>query len=187
MLTNVLRHGPLLAAAASLLVSPGMMVALALIVERRAWLLVEQYTAFVFGDVALAGAVAAGAASWSRTPASVRVLIDNWQWTVLAAGLIAGLLQWRLEFNQGSYSKGQSLSPTKIWHQVVIIPVLATWVLSAIVAAVGSGDVVGSLIALGCVLLWGVLIVYDFSHPKPAHVDFDWRSGARHGQPRAPR
>src|SRR6202000_2075663 len=96
------------------------------------------FAAVVYGDPLLA--VAAGLGTWLAGPdpphrpagASAGV-------TAVALGFLFGLAQWRDERRRVYYTPAQAVAPTKIWHQVVVYPVLGYWLWTA-----GIGGVSGA-------------------------------------------
>lgn len=65
MVTVILDLHPLVTLAVMVLLSPGSLVAIAILVERRWTPPRDQYAAFLYGDLALAVAATAAAAMWS--------------------------------------------------------------------------------------------------------------------------
>ena len=131
-----------------------------------------------YGDPLLA--VAAGLAVWltgSRTPHGL---------TGPAAGVVAvavmllfGLAQWRDELRRGYYTRAQAVAPTKIWHQLVVYPVLGYWLWTAGIGGLsapgGAAVWAGKAVLLALVGVWAAANVYDRRHPKLGHPPFDWR------------
>jgi len=178
LLGAALRHGPWIAGLCTFAVTPGALIVLARVLERR-WLVPrEQFTAVAYGDPLLA--VAAGLAVWltgARTPHGLTGPAAGV--AAVAVMLLVGLAQWRDELRRGYYTPAQAAAPTKIWHQLVVYPVLGYWLWTAGIgglsvtggAAVWAGK--GLLVAL--VGVWAASNVYDRRHPKLGHPPFDWR------------
>jgi hypothetical protein len=154
------------------------LIVIARVLERR-WLVPrEQFAAVTYGDPLLA--VAAGLAVWltgSRTPHGL---------TGPAAGIVAvavtllfGLAQWRDELRRGYYTPAQAAAPTKIWHQLVVYPVLGYWLWTAGIGGLsvtgGAAVWAGKALLLALVGVWAATNVYDRRHPKLGHPPFDWR------------
>jgi hypothetical protein len=192
LLGDALRHGPWVAAGCALAVTPGGMAVLARVLERR-WLLPgEQFTAVAYGDPLLA--VAVGAGLWLTGTAIPHGLTGPWPG---AASLVLwtafGLLQWRDEVRRGYYTRAQAAAPTKIWHQLVVYPVMGYWCWTAGLGgllAAGRPGVPGAVavwaakaLLAGCVTAWAVANVHDRRHPKLGHPPFDWRHGRPHPRP----
>ena len=178
VLGAALRHGPWIAGLCAFAVTPGALVVIARGLERR-WLVPsEQFAAVTYGDPLLA--VAAGLAVWltgSRTPHGL---------TGPAAGVVAvavmllfGLAQWRDELRRGYYTRAQAVAPTKIWHQLVVYPVLGYWLWTAGIGGLsapgGAAVWAGKAVLLALVGVWAAANVYDRRHPKLGHPPFDWR------------
>ena len=126
---------------------------------------------------ATAATPAAGLAVWltgSRTPhgltgpaAGVAVVVIT---------LVFGLAQWRAELRRGYYTRAQAAAPTKIWHQLVIYPVIGYWMWTAGLGGLSvPGGWVTKALLLVLVGIWAATNVYDRGHPKLGHPPFDWR------------
>src|SRR5262249_38924872 len=135
VLGAALRHGPWIAGLCAFAVTPGALIVIARVLERR-WLVPrEQFAAVTYGDPLLA--VAAGLAVWltgSRTPHGLTGPAAGV--VTMAVMLLFGLAQWRDELRRGYYTPAQAVAPTKIWHQLVVYPVLGYWLWTA---GVGGG------------------------------------------------
>ena len=177
VLGDALRHGPWLAGLCSFAVTPGALIVIALVLERR-WLRPrEQFAAVTYGDPLLA--VAVGVGVWltgARVPHGL---------TGPAAGVAAGLLplafglaQWRDELRRGYYTRAQAAAPTKIWHQVVVYPVMGYWLWTAVIGGLSApGGVAawaGKILLVALTGTWAATNVYDRRHPKLGHPPFDW-------------
>ena len=193
VLGAALRHGPWIAGLCAFAVTPGILVIIARVLERR-WLVPrEQFTAVVYGDPLLAAAVGLGVwLTGARAPhgltgpaAGVAVVVIT---------LAFGLAQWRDELRRGYYTRAQAAAPTKIWHQIVVYPVLGYWVWTAGIGGLsapggaapdgalpggsapgGVADWAGKAVLLAFVGIWAATNVYDRRHPKLGHPPFDWR------------
>ena len=178
VLGAALRHGPWIAGLCAFAVTPGALIVIARLLERR-WLVPrEQFAAVAYGDPLLA--VATGLAvglTGSRTPHGL---------TGPAAGVVAvtvtllfGLAQWRDELRRGYYTRAQAVAPTKIWHQLVVYPVLGYWLWTAGIGGLsvtgGAAVWVGKVLLLALLGVWAATNVYDRRHPKLGHPPFDWR------------
>jgi hypothetical protein len=169
-----LRHGPWVAAAACLAVTPVGFAAVAAALERRLFDIRHEFAALALGDPLLAVSVALG--TWlarGRAPAGPAGL--PFGLACASACLGFGLLQWRAEVRSGFYTRAQALSPTKIWHQLVVYPVLGYWVWTADMSGlVAPGAAVAKVTTVGCVLAWLLANAYDRRHPKLGHPPYDW-------------
>lgn len=171
----------------ALAVTPVVPVLLAAVLERRAPVLAREYRAFLFGDCLLALAIAA-TVSMTRGDAphqSMNIVVVS---MVAGAFLTFGLWQWRREVVRGVYSRPQALSPTKIWHQVVVYPVIGTWVCLGAVTSFGewTSHVCAASMFIGGVGGWLATAAYDQRHPRLGHVPYVWCRLAAATQPWQP-
>jgi hypothetical protein len=97
----------------------------------------------------------------------------------VAAMLVFGLAQWRDELRRGYYTRAQAAAPTKIWHQLVVYPVLGYWLWTAGIGGLsvtgGAAVWAGKALLLALLGVWAATNVYDRRHPKLGHPPFDWR------------
>lgn len=176
LILGPLAAGPVTAFVAALMVTPILMVGLAITVEHRIPRPHEIYRAVMIGDPLLAIAVATGVATfpdgqvpavWARGPLTP---------AVVAAWLLFGLAQWYQEVQSGSYTKTQALSPTKIWHQLGVLPILGTWLC---VTALAPQRLLShpwhAAVMAACLLGWIASYAYDSRHLRLGHAPFDWR------------
>ncbi|MFE9181669.1 hypothetical protein ACFYN5_36280 [Streptomyces sp. NPDC007126] len=175
-----LEHGPLWAFLAAFAVSPGVPALLALILERRLLRPRYEFAAFLYGDPVLAVSCAAGV--WlAGSPAAARVPVAGWPAvTMTVLPLVFGLWQARSEMRTGLYTCAQMLSPTKIWHQLVVYPLLTYLVGSALLRGVTSGAEtplrwLAQAVMVGGFLFWAAANAYDRRHPRTGHPPYDWR------------
>jgi hypothetical protein len=179
VLGAALRHGPWAAAALAFAVTPGALAVIARVLERR-WLAPRtEFTAVAYGDPLLAVAVGLGVWLSGASPPH-GVTGPGRGMAAVAAGLAFGLLQWWAEVRRGYYTRAQAAAPTKIWHQLVIYPVLAYWCWTACLGglargAAGASAWAGKAMLVACVLAWAAANAYDRRHPKLGHPPFDWR------------
>ena len=175
-----LRHGPWVAGAAVLAVTPVGFGAIAALLERRLLRPRGEFLALILGDPLLAVSVALGA--WLLHGAAPGGAAGPpFGLVCMSACLAFGLLQWHAELRNGFYSRAQAISPTKIWHQLVVYPLLGYWVWTADLGglltapAPGPGHDLAKAVICGCVLIWMMANVYDRRHPKLGHPPYDWR------------
>jgi hypothetical protein len=175
VLASPLRRGDLVALLASFVVACGAMLLLGLVLERR-WLRPKDMSlAFTIGDPALAIAIASGVRIMGpHQPCGA--IGPRWQTLAAAAWLIFGLWQWRQEVASKIYTGRQALSPTKIWHQLIIYPVLGTWALVAIVGGLlnARGNPSMAAVLVVCLGIWISTLVHDIRHPRLGHPPYDW-------------
>ena len=178
VLGAALRHGPWIAGLCAFAVTPGILIVIARVLERR-WLVPgEQFAAVTYGDPLLA--VAVGLGVWltgSRTPHGLTGPVAGV--VVMVLTLAFGLAQWRDELRRGYYTRAQAVAPTKIWHQLVVYPVLGYWLWTAGIGGLsvtgGAAVWAGKALLLALLGGWAATNVYDRRHPKLGHPPFDWR------------
>jgi hypothetical protein len=174
-LASPLRHGAMFALLASLVVALGAMLLLGLVLERR-WLRPREMSlAFTIGDPALAVAIASGVQIMGpHQPCGA--IGPRWQTAAAVAWLIFGLWQWHQEVASKIYTRRQALSPTKIWHQLIIYPALGTWSLVAIAGGLLNArrDPSAVAVMVVCLAIWIGIYVYDIRHPRLGHPPYDW-------------
>jgi hypothetical protein len=183
VLQAAVQRGPWVAAAAALTVTPFGYAVIAACLERRVLRARSEFTALLYGDPLLAIAVGIGA--WllgGRKPATVASppfsIASSLFW------LAFGLLQWRAEVCSGFYTFGQAVAPTKIWHQLVVYPVLGYWMWAACVGGMlAPGTAASPILSLaartglmGCVGAWLLALAYDRRHAKLGHPPYDWHT-----------
>jgi hypothetical protein len=174
-----LQHGPLLAACAAFAVTPGMLWLLALLLERRLMGPRTGFVAVLLGDPLLAAAVGLGV--WrlgAGTPSGAAG--PRWALASATGWLGFGLVQWRGELRAGYFTRQQALAPTKVWHQLVVYPVLGYWLWTAglgglLAPGAGPAGVLGRAGIVVCVGGWALINVYDRHRPKLGHPPYDWR------------
>lgn len=171
-----LRHGAPITLLASLTVATGAMLLLGLVLERR-WLRPrEMPLAFTLGDPALATGIALGVQIMGpHQPCGA--IGPPGQLIVSSAWLVFGLWQWKAEVNAGIYTRQQSLSPTKIWHQIVIYPALGTWSFVTVIGGLmNAGRNLPAAAAMAaCLVIWTATLVHSIRHPRLGHPPYDWR------------
>lgn len=169
-----LSHGAVAALLVMLVVSPVGPGLLAFVLERRLLRPRSDYLSFLFGDVLLAVGVATVVGGLQRGDCSLSSTVQE---SAVLAGLLVGAVQWLWEVRAGAYSASQAVAPTKIWHQVVALPLLTGWVTAVglLLAASGAWLSWRTLVALGCLSGWVCLLARDNRHVKLGHPPYDWR------------
>jgi hypothetical protein len=186
VLGTALRHGPWVAGACAFALTPGSLIVIARLLERR-WLVPgEQFTAVTFGDPLLA--IAVGIGTWLAGPGLPHGLTGPDAGLVtLVTCLVFGLAQWHDELKRDYYTRAQAVAPTKIWHQLVIYPVMGYWIWTSVVdgllTAGGAAGFVKKALLVVLIAIWAATNVYDRSHPKLGHPPFDWRHGRPYPRP----
>ena len=175
LLASPLRYGDVFALLACLFVTTGSMLLLGLVLERR-WLRPRVMPpAFTIGDPALAIGISAGVhIIGPHRPCGI--IGPPGQITACALWFVFGLWQWRAEITAKIYTRQQALSPTKIWHQLVICPCLGTWGLVATVGGLMNAGRNAAAVVLmaGCLAVWAGTWVHNVRHPRLGHPPYDW-------------
>ena len=118
---------PALLGLTALVIAPGAHLLLSPLLEGRRVTWRDDYAAVLIGDPLLA--VAVGFAANLSRPAGPHGFPASWTggcaW--IAGGWAFGLWQSHHELSTGRYSRAQTLSPTKLWHQFIVYPVLGYW------------------------------------------------------------
>ncbi|MCX3059783.1 hypothetical protein [Streptomyces beihaiensis] len=184
-----LQHGPWVAALAAFAVTPGGLWVLALVLERRLMGFRTGFVAVLVGDPLLA--VAVGVGVW-RTGSVLPGAgagggggpggpTGPWWGLAFGAGwLCFGAVQWWGELRGGFFTRRQAVAPTKIWHQLVVYPLLGYWLWTAglgglLAPGARPADVAGRVLIVGCVGGWLLINGYDRRRPKLGHPPYDWR------------
>lgn len=178
---------------ASLAISPVGYAAIAALLERRALRPSTEYVALSCGDPLLA--ISVGLGVWLlRGHDAAGLAGQPFGAASMVAWLGFGLYQWRAEVRSGHYTRSQALAPTKIWHQLIIYPLLGYWTWTACVGGIvahHSDTAAGLQIAAkagiaACVLAWLLANAHDRNHPKLGHPPYDWRTLSPQPQPWPP-
>ena len=158
-------------------------------IERR-WLVPrEQFAAVSYGDPLLA--VAAGLGVWltgARTPHGLTGQAAGVATVVIM--LAFGLVQWRDELRRDYYTRAQAAAPTKIWHQLVIYPVLGYWLWTAGVGGLstagGAAAWAGKALLLALVGIWAAPTCTTAATPSSATRPSTGAAGGRSRGPGRP-
>ena len=164
---------PALLALTAMAVSPGVHLLASPLLEGRKVTWRDDYAAVLIGDPLLA--LAAGLAAGLAQPGGPRGWPASWiagcAW--LAGGWAFGWWQSRHELATGRYTRGQILSPTKLWHQFIVYPLLGYWVTAAVWSGLGTADTpahrVQAAAVIACTATWAALAWDAIRHPKPGH------------------
>ncbi len=181
-LQAALDHGPWVAAITSLAVTPVGYAAIAAVLERRLLRVRTEFVALLFGDLLLALSIGLGTWLLGRRELPYVASLP-FSLAISCFWLGFGLLQWRAEMRGGFYTRDQALAPTKIWHQVVIYPVLGYLSWTACVGGLLAWDssspailqIAAKAAVVGLIAAWLLAIAYDRRHPKLGHPPYDWR------------
>jgi hypothetical protein len=176
ILTWPLAQGSVVTWLACMLVACGIMIVLGLVLERR-WLHPGQMPlAFWIGDPGLAIGAGLGVYLIGRQqPCGLTGPLGQ---TAIGAGwLLFGLWQWRAEVRAKLFTRAQALSPTKIWHQLIIYPTFGTWSTVAIIGGLTNAgrNWPAATFMIVCFAVWVVTLIHTFRHPRLSHPPYDWR------------
>lgn len=168
---------PVLLALTAIAVSPGIHLLASPLLEGRKVTWRHDYAAVLIGDPLLGLAAGLGAAM--SQPGGARGWPASWiagiAW--LAGGWTFGLWQSRYELAAGRYSRRQIFSPTKLWHQFVVYPLLGYWVTAAewsgLSASGTSAHHLEAAMLIACTATWAVLVWHAIRHPKTGHGALD--------------
>lgn len=168
---------PALLALTAIAVTPGVHLLASPLLEARKITWNDDYAAVLIGDPLLA--LAAGLGASMSQPGGPRGWPASWAagcaW--LAGGSAFGLWQSRHELAEGRLTRGQILSPTKLWHQFAVYPLLGYWVTAAEWSALGSADTrahrLQAAVIIACTAIWAVLVWHAIRHPKLGHGTLD--------------
>jgi hypothetical protein len=183
-IASPLRYGSLTTLLASLGVATAAMLGLGLALERRWVRPKDMPLAFTIGDPALAVGIASGICIiGSRQPRGATGPVV--QIAVSVGWLLFGLWQWRAEVTAGIYTRRQALSPTKIWHQLVIYPALGTWTYVAVIGGLENAarNPAAAAGMTACLAVWIGTILHNFRHPRLGHPPYDWAHLRPYPQP----
>lgn len=165
----------------AVMMSWGLMNLTAILFERRTMLNpITQSKAFWFGDlICLPGAVLVlRYLSLHITPGPHRWQNPSWHIACLAIGIAAGIVFHLME--RANYRPTQWNSPTKLLHDLFVIPGYIYVLLSALpVLFVSAGGVNPRLVFAILFALFIALNVYDIQHPNPNSWHVDWLNGHR--------
>jgi len=171
---------PVLLALTALIIAPGVHLLWSPLLEGRKVTWRDDYAAVLVGDPLLA--VAAGFAANLSRPSGPHGFPASWAagcaW--IAGGWAFGLWQSRHELGAGRYSRAQTLSPTKLWHQFVVYPVLGYWVTATEWSAYGAtganptaSRIIQAALVIAATATWAVLAADAIRRPKLGHGTLD--------------
>jgi hypothetical protein len=158
-------------------VTPGFHLLASPLLEGRKVTWRDDYAAVLIGDPLLA--LAAGLGASMSQPGGSHGWPASWEagcaW--LAGGWAFGWWQSRHELAAGHYTRGQILSPTKLWHQFVVYPLLGYWVTATVLSGLGAAGTparrLQAAVILACAATWAGLAWDAIRHPKPGHGTLD--------------
>lgn len=168
---------PVLLALTAIVVSPGVHLLASPLLEGRKVTWRDDYAAVLIGDPLLG--LAAGLGVAMSQPGGARGWPASWiagcAW--LVGGWTFGSWQSRHELAAGRYTRMQLFSPTKLWHQFVVYPLLGYWVTAAEWSGLGAADSparrLQAAILIACTATWAILVWHALRHPKTGHGTLD--------------
>ena len=175
-----LHWAPALLALMAIIIAPGVHVLLSPLLESRKVTWRDDYSAVLIGDPLLA--VAAGFAANLSRPAGPHGFPASWMagcaW--IAGGCAFGLWQSHHELTVGRYSRAQTLSPTKLWHQFAVYPLLGYWVTATEWSGYGAAGsapttsrIIQATLVVTATATWALLAADAIRRPKLGHGTFD--------------
>lgn len=170
---------PLVAGLAALFVSPIMMQVFAQAFEGRwLWPPRTQFNAFIYGETIFLPIVAMCEAQVYSEWSSHGVLSDWYGWIgmVLAFSLGIGVLSRNREHQ--SYTLAQMNSPTKLWHDLCVVPTLIFLLLFPLPALFYVPFGFYHLVACVAFVVWVVLMTEPGTAKKrnTAHIEYEWET-----------
>lgn len=183
ILLRLLTGSPVRLTALCAAITPGAHLLVSALVEKRAVTWANDYPAVLIGDPLLA--ITAGVAASAARP---NVLADSALTTIpvvtatLAGGALFGGWQLNRELREGRYTPSQAFSPSKLWHQFIVYPVLPNLVLPPVIAVTKGALAAEStklqrraaLFAWTGVAIWAALTAEAIAHPRQGHGAYDW-------------
>jgi hypothetical protein len=177
VLGEPLHWHPALLVLTAIAVTPGVHLLASPLLEARKVTWHNDYAAVLIGDPLLA--LAAGLGASMSQPSGPHGWPASWAagcaW--LAGGWTFGLWQSRHELAAGHYTRGQILSPTKLWHQFAVYPLLGYWVTAAEWSGLAGPDTpahrLQATLVIACTATWAALAWNAIRHPKTGHGTLD--------------
>ncbi len=173
---TVLMRGPWITLGVALFLSPVAYWLIAIFMERRRPRWHTEFLALAIGDPALAAFLAIAAYAFDGHSLQSVATSTLAMIAVCSAWLIFGVFQLTIERKCHFFSRSQRRSPTKLWHQFIIYPLLGGLIWTALINLIASpGDIGLKVLAAGALAVWFVCMVIDRGRPVLGHAPFDWR------------
>ncbi len=177
-LTLVYRHGVIVTGIAALGISwLSMQLFAGIWEERTLWPPSSQFAGFFWGDLIGLPGIAI-ALCLMRQHHDGDTLADHLWWRAiwLAVGLIVGLGFHAMEAGGTFYSTSQLHSPTKLWHDLFVIPMFVYFFVTQLPLLKSASVATVAILAVSFAFWAGLTFIYDGQHMKStAHVNYDWR------------
>lgn len=170
----VLQGGWLVTLGVAAGVSPGGLWLIAIALERRLPRWSSEFVTVSIGDPAVAVALAIGSTYSMNAP-------QPWTSTtvvgaVSALWIVFGAVQLSFEIRNNFYTTQQGMSPSKLWHQFIVYPVLGSMMWIVVVAlVVAPGHLPAKLLTVFFGGVWITCMVIDRRRPVLGHAPFIWR------------
>lgn len=153
--------------ATSLLVTHAGLALIIIFWEKRRFVLRERTMAFLIGDIFLAAAIFTGAMSREDER-----FFHPWLLTMFIPAILFGYWQIHYEVRCGHHSSAQAWSPSKLYHQFIIYPVVLSLLVGAATVAWGDWTALAAMSAMWSV--WAVLNMRDKRIRKSTHIEYEW-------------
>lgn len=178
--------GPIAVLLVAIAISAVMMQLVAHCYEARwMWPPRAQFRAFIYGDTIFLPLTALSLAVVYQNGDGDTGLVERGWWhgaLIIVIVLLAAASRMKEE-GDSFYSSRQMNSPTKLWHDLVVIPVFAMLLLYPLPEFLTASFSVWHLIAVLGFAVWLGLLIEPTNSPKcrTAHIDYDWENhyGAR--------
>jgi len=166
----------------ALCLSWGAMNLIALVIERRTLLLHpdREYTAFYYGDSLCLPAITLMIWYLGRHTLKSPNLSQKrwWHWACFVLGVAGGITIHVNDSFSRFYTRSQMYSPTKLYHDFVVVPCYTYILFSAGIPVIfqSKGGIRWRLAIVVIGLVFYGLNFYDMYHRKhDMHINFDWR------------
>lgn len=170
-------NAPIAAGIFVLVISPIMMQVIARALEGRwMWPPRDQFNAFVYGDTLALPILAVCMASTFQQWDSGRIVYGWYGWILVVLGLSLGIACVIRERESIEYSKSSLNSPTKLWHDLFVVPTVIFLLIFPLPAMFYTSFGMTQLVAGVSFVVFLVLLAEPAASKKrrTAHVEYDW-------------
>lgn len=179
-------RGPIAVLVMAVAVSAVMMQLIARCYENRwMWPPKTQFGAFIYGDTFFLPLTVLSLGITYQNGGGNTELVERgwWHGALIVVIVLFAYASREREEREFVYSSRQMNSPTKLWHDLVVIPVLAMLLLYPLPEFLTTSFSIWHVTAVLGFATWIGLLVEPSSSPKhrTAHIDYDWEKhyGAR--------
>lgn len=167
------------------LITPGMMFVLGWILESRTLPIIENSRAFLPGDFFLGLILASSAVILRNSRIRRDSFVLSKRWLIFASVLtaVAVFLVGKLVLDRGNYTIGQILSPTKLWHDIIVYmgygPIIATMAIPALLPSPGESLLTRCLrigMIAGIIIFGSCLVLDSASSLEYRRLHIEWWS-----------